>query len=108
MFIRVVCDEVNLCFAIPAFCFLNFDFLGLGLELETEQASQPLALFCPPNLARKDKEWTKVGSKWKCKVGNCTVAYCSKWLLTKHLKEVHGLVAEKSKPRRPSTAAGNP
>jgi hypothetical protein len=82
--------------------------LGLGLELEPEQASQPLAPLCPLNLARKDKEWTKVGSKWKCKVGNCTVAYCAKWLLTKHLKEVHGLVAEKSKPGRPSTAARGP
>jgi len=80
--------------------------LGLGPELETEQASQPLALLCPPNLAWKDKEWTKVGSKWKCKVGNCIVAYCAKWLLTKHLKEVHGLMVEKSKPGRPSTAAG--
>ncbi len=29
-------------------------------------------------------------------------------LLTKHLKEVHGLVAEKSKPGRPSIAAGGP
>ncbi len=85
---------------------MNFHFLGLGPELETKQASPPLALLCPPNLVRKDKEWTKVGSKWKCKVGNCTVAYCAKWLLTKHLKEVHGLVAEKSKPGRPSTAVG--
>jgi hypothetical protein len=59
-------------------------------------------------LARKDKEWTHVGSKWKCKVGNCTIAYCAKWLLTKHLKEVHGLVAEKSKPGRPSIVAGGP
>ncbi len=82
--------------------------MGLGPELETEQAFQPLALICPPNLARKDKEWTKVGSKWKCKVHNCTVAYCAKWLLTKHLKEVHSLVAEKSKPGRPSVAAGGP
>jgi len=82
--------------------------LGLGLELETEQASQPLALLCPANLARKDKEWTKVRSKWKCKVGNCIVAYCAKWLLTKHLKEVHGLVAEKSKLGRLSTIAGSP
>jgi hypothetical protein len=82
--------------------------LGLGPELETEQAYQPLALLCPPNLARKDKEWTKVESKWKCKVGTCTVAYCAKWLLTKHLKEVHGLVAEKSKHGRPSTSAGGP
>jgi hypothetical protein len=90
-------------------CILFFELsLGLGPELETEQASQPLALLCPPNLARKDKEWMKVGSKWKCKVGTCTVAYCAKWLLTKHLKEVHGLVAEKSKPRRPSTSAGSP
>ncbi len=87
---------------------MNFHFLGLCPELETEQASQPLTLLCPPNLARKDKEWTKVGSKWKCKVGNCTIAYCAKWLLTKHLKEVHGLVAEKSKPGRLSTTAGGP
>ncbi len=86
--------------------FFELSFLGLGPELETEQASQPLALLCPPNLARKDKEWTKVGSKWKCKVGTCTVAYCAKWLLTKHLKEVHGLVARKSKHGRPSTSAG--
>ncbi len=106
MFIRVVCDFVIWCFAILAFYFLNFHFLSLGPELETEQASQPLALLCPPNLARKDKEWTKVGSKWKCKVSNYTVAYCAKWLLTKHLKEVHGLVAKKSKPGRPSTNAG--
>jgi hypothetical protein len=82
--------------------------LGLGLELETKQAFQPLALVCPANLAWKDKEWTKVGSKWKCKVGNCIVAYCVKWLLTKHLKEVHGLVAEKSKPGRLSTVARGP
>ncbi len=82
--------------------------MGLGPELEIKQASQPLALICPPNLARKDKEWTKVGSKWKCKVHNCTVTYCAKWLLTKHLKEVHGLVVEKSKSRRPSTAIGGP
>jgi hypothetical protein len=88
--------------------FFELSFLGLGLELETEQAFQPFALLCPPNLARKDKEWTKVGSKWKCKVGTCTVAYYAKWLLTKHLKEVHGLVAEKSKPGRPSTSVGVP
>jgi len=91
-------------------CILFFELLVLGLspELETEQASQPLALLCPPNLAQKDKEWTKVGSKWKCKVGTCIVAYYDKWLLTKHLKEVHGLVVEKSKPGRHSTSAGGP
>jgi len=61
-------------------CILVFElsFLCLGLELETEQASQPLAFLCPPNLARKDKEWTKVGLKWKCKVGICTVVYYAK------------------------------
>jgi len=52
-------------------------------------------------MASKDKEWMKVGSKWKYKVGTYTVAYCAKWLLIKHLKEVHGLVAKKAKPRRP-------
>jgi len=87
--------------------FFDLSFFGLGLEVESDQAAQPLALLCPPNLARKDKEWTDVGSKWKCKVGNYTVAYCAKWLLIKHLKEVHGLVAEKSKPGRLSTAAGS-
>jgi hypothetical protein len=46
-------------------------------------------------MARKNKEWTQVGSKWKCKVGTCIITYCAKWLLTKHLKEVHGVVAEK-------------
>jgi hypothetical protein len=86
--------------------FFELSFLGLGPELETEQASQPLALLCPPNLAWKDKEWTKVGSKWKCKVGTCTITYCAKWLLTKHLKEVHGLVTKKAKPGRPSTSVG--
>jgi len=86
--------------------FFELSFLGLGPELKTKQASQPLALLCPPNLAQKDKEWTKVGSKWKCKVGTCIVAYCAKWLLTKHLKEVHGLVVKKSKPWRPSSSVG--
>jgi hypothetical protein len=55
-------------------------------------------------MAWKDKEWTKVGSKWKCKVSIYIIAYCANWLLTKHLKEVHGLMAEKAKPRRPSTS----
>ncbi len=45
-------------------------------------------------------------SKWKCKVGICTIAYCAKWLLTKHLAQVHGLVAEKFKLGRPSTSSG--
>ncbi len=30
------------------------------------------------------------------------------WLLTKHLKEVHGLVAKKVKPGRPSTSKRRP
>jgi len=54
----------------------------------------------------KDKKWMKVGSKWKCKVGICIVAYDVKWLLTKHLKEVHGLMAKKAKPKRFSTFEG--
>jgi hypothetical protein len=78
-------------------------FFGLSSKLEIDQVSQPSTPPCPPNLARKDKEWTKVRSKWKCKVGIYIVAYYVKWLLTKHLKEVHGLVAEKAKPKRPST-----
>jgi len=48
----------------------------------------------------------KVGSKWKCKAGIYIIAYCAKWLLTKHLKEVHDMVAEKVKPRRPLTFEG--
>ncbi len=45
----------------------------------------------------------KVGSKWECKDDTCNVAYYAKWLLTKHLKEVHGLVVEKANPRKYST-----
>jgi len=56
----------------------------------------------------KDKEWTKVRSKWKCKVSIYIVAYCAKWLLIKHLKEVHGLVTKKAKPGRPSTSKRGP
>jgi hypothetical protein len=55
-------------------------------------------------MAQKDKEWLKVRSKWKCKVSICIVTYYAKWLLTKHLKEVHGLVVEKAKPRKLSTS----
>jgi hypothetical protein len=95
-------------FCNTSILFFELSFFGLGPEHESDQAPQPLALLCPPNLARKDKEWMKVGSKWKCKVGTCIVAYCAKWLLTKHLKEVHGLVIEKAKPRRPSTSTGGP
>jgi hypothetical protein len=108
MFIGIVCDCVILCFVIPTFCFFELSFFGLGSEHESDKAPQPLALLCPPKLDWKDKEWTKVGSKWKCKIGTCIVAYCAKWLLTKHLKEVHGLVAEKAKPGRPSISAGGP
>jgi hypothetical protein len=70
--------------------FFELSFFYLGPKLETD-------------LAQNDKEWTKVGLKWKCKVGTCIVAYCAKWLLTKHLKKVHGLVAKKAKLGRPST-----
>jgi hypothetical protein len=45
----------------------------------------------------------QIRSEWKCKVGICIVAYSTKWLLTKHLKEVHGLIAKKAKPRKLST-----
>jgi hypothetical protein len=55
----------------------------------------------------KDKEWTMVGSEWKCKVGTYIVAYCANWLLTIQ-KEVHGLVVEKAKPRRFSNFEGGP
>jgi hypothetical protein len=59
-------------------------------------------------MVRKDKEWTKVGLKWKCKVNICIVAYYDKWLLIKHLKEVHGLVVKKAKFERPSTSKRGP
>jgi len=59
-------------------------------------------------MAWKDKKWMKVGSKWKCKVGTYIIAYSTKWLLIKHLKEVHGLVAENAKPGRRSISKGGP
>jgi hypothetical protein len=83
-------------------------FFGLSSELETNHTSKAPTPPCPLNFAHKDKEWTKVGSKWKCKVGICIVAYCAKWLLTKHLKEVHGLVTEKAKLGRPSIFERDP
>ncbi len=46
------------------------------MELEINQASQPPTPRCPLNMVRKDKEWMKVGSKWKCKVGTCIVTLC--------------------------------
>jgi len=88
--------------------FYFFIFFGLGLELETDQVFQPSTPPCPANLAWKDKEWMNLGLKWKCKVVNCIIAYCAKWLLTKHLKEVHGLVAKKAKPQKFSTSRGSP
>jgi hypothetical protein len=51
----------------------------------------------------KEKEWIKDGLKWQIKVGTCIVAYFVKWLSIKHLKKVHGLVIEKTKPSKPST-----
>jgi hypothetical protein len=43
-------------------------FFGLGLKLKTNQASQPSAPPCPRNMVQNDKEWMKVGLKWKCKM----------------------------------------
>jgi hypothetical protein len=55
--------------------FLNYKvmiyfliFFNLGPELEIDQVSQPLAPPCPPNLAQKDKEWTKVGRNGSAKL----------------------------------------
>ncbi len=50
-----------------------------------------------------DREWIKDGSKWKCKIGTYIVSYCTKWLLIKHLREVHGLMAKKARLKRLST-----
>jgi hypothetical protein len=50
----------------------------------------------------------KVGSKWKCKASTYIIAYFTKWLLTKHLKEVRDLVAKKAKHERPSTFERGP
>jgi hypothetical protein len=57
-------------------------------------------------MVQNDKKWMKVGLKWKCKVGTCIVTYSTKWLLTKHLKEMHSLVAKMAKPGRLSTSQG--
>jgi hypothetical protein len=49
----------------------------------------------------------KVGLKWKCKVDIYIVVYSTKWLLIKHLKEVHGLMVKKAKPGRLLTFEGS-
>jgi hypothetical protein len=46
--------------------------------------------------------------KCKCKVSIYIVIYSTKWLLTKDLKEVHGLTAKKAKLRRPLTSKACP
>jgi hypothetical protein len=81
---------------------------GLSLKLEIDQASQPPAPPCPFNMVWKVTKWMKVGLKWKCKVDTCIIAYSAKWLLTKHLKDVHGLMAEKAKPRKLSIFKRSP
>jgi hypothetical protein len=43
-------------------------FFGLGSELEIDQASWPSAPPCPPNLAQKDKEWTRLGRNGSVKL----------------------------------------
>jgi len=85
-----MCRVLRLGFFYYKVMIYFFIFFGLGLRHEIDQVSQPPTPPCPLNLAWKNKEWTKVGSKWKCKVGICIVAYCAK-----HLKEVHDLVVEK-------------
>ncbi len=72
---------------------------GSGPEIEIDP-TQPLAPPCAPNIICKEKEWSKYRSKWRCKMDNYIVAYVAKWLLTKHLKEVHGLVKKKPKHGR--------
>ncbi len=85
-----------------------FDIFWFKFRFWNRPGFSTITPLYPPNLARKDKEWMKVGSKWKCRIGTCIVAYCAKWLLTKHLKKVHGLVAKKAKHGRPSTFVGGP
>jgi hypothetical protein len=102
-----MCKVLGLGFFYYKIRIYFFIFFGLGRKLEIDQAFQPSAPPCPSNMVRKDKEWTKVGSKWKCKIDICIVAYCAKWLLTKHLKEVHGLVIEMVKLKGPSISEGS-
>jgi hypothetical protein len=85
-----------------------FIIFGLGPKLEIDYVFQPLAPPCPPNMAWKDKKWMKVGLKWKYKIGTYIVTHFTKWLLTKNLKEVHGLMAKKAKPKRPSISKIGP
>ncbi len=98
-----MCKVLRLRFFSYKVMIYFFIFSGLSLELQTNHVFQSSAPPCPLNLVQMDKEWTKVQSKWKCKVGTYIVTYCAKWLLTKHLKEVHGLMAKKVKLGRPST-----
>jgi len=49
----------------------------------------------PLHIVHLGVEWVKDGSKWCCKVKDCTKKYNVKGLLTMHLKKVHSLVAKK-------------
>jgi len=68
---------------------------GLGLKTWNRPRFSIVDTPFPLNMVWKDKKWTKFESKWKCKIGTYIVACCAKWLLTKHLKDVHGLVAKR-------------
>jgi len=58
-----MCKVLRLGFFYYKVMTYYFIFLGLSPELGSDQASQPLAPPCPPNMAQKNKKWTKVGSK---------------------------------------------
>jgi hypothetical protein len=82
-------------FGLGFFFIIKYRFffvgIGLGPKLKMDHALSQ----CHPFVHLIWLGRTKNGSKWKCKVGICIIAYCAKWLFTKHLKEVHSLVEKR-------------
>jgi hypothetical protein len=84
--------------------FLFFSNFSLETSKLVENINEPIA----PNVAWKDIDWLKIGSKRMCQVNTCSTSYASKSLLIQHLKLKHDLVVEKNKIVRPSTCESGP
>ncbi len=74
----------------------------LGSKTKINSIKPPTPL-CPLNMTKNGFKMVWNGS---VKLALTLFHICAKWLLTKHLRKVHGLMVEKVKPKRASTSQG--
>jgi hypothetical protein len=65
MIIGIICDFM---FYNTCILFFELSFFGLGPELESDQALQPLTLLCPPNLVRRTTNGRRLGQNGSAKL----------------------------------------